>query len=501
MNIKARLTLLFTLIIGMIAGIVLAAHFNLLPNLFAADKQPPQSPHITAAENLQTAFVQVADSVKPSVVNISTSRTVRMGNNFSFGFNNDQMKQFFGDDDLFNHFFGGPGGGGTQKFKQQSLGSGFVIRSDGYILTNNHVVEKADDIKVKFPNDEKEYDATVVGTDPATDLAVIKVKIDNKLKEIALGDSDKIKVGEWAIAIGCPFGFDSTVTAGIISALNRKNVTDSPYTNFIQTDAAINPGNSGGPLVNIRGEVVGVNTVIFSQSGGYMGIGFAIPINTARDIFEKLIKSGRISRGYLGVVPQDIDEKIARQFDLKSTKGALVTEVDSDTPADKAGIKADDVIIKLNDTDITGADQLRNEIAKYSAGETVDVTLLRDGKQKTIGVMLANRPDNPVGSPQEETETKRNVGLDLKTLSSDLRNQLNSKADSGAVVINVEPDSAADEAGFQTGDIIIKTDRKEVDSAGAFNSIINKAKRGEELLVAVERHGYNRYLVLKIPEK
>ncbi len=497
MKTKTRLTLLGVLIIGMLAGIVMAAHFNLLPHLNAADKTA-QTPHLTTAENLQTAFVQVADTVKPSVVNISTSRTVKMGG--FFGFDNDQMKEFFGNDDMFNHFFGNQGGG--QKYKQQSLGSGFVIRSDGYILTNNHVVEKADDIKVKFPDEDKEYDATVVGTDSATDLAVIKVDVKKKLKEIALGNSDNIKVGEWAIAIGCPFGFDNTVTAGIISALDRKNVSDSPYTKFIQTDAAINPGNSGGPLVNIRGEVIGVNTMIYSQSGGYMGIGFAIPINTARDIFEKLIQSGHVSRGYLGVVPQDIDEKIARQFNLDSTKGALVTEVAKDTPADKAGIKADDVIVKLNDTAITSADQLRNEVARYTAGTKVDLTVIRDGKKKTISVKLANRPDNPdEQTGGDESETTRDVGLDLKTLSSDIQKQLNSKADSGAVVMNVEPDSAADEAGFMQGDIITKADRKPVESAGDFKSIINKAKKGEEILVVVERRGYSRYIVLKIPEK
>ncbi len=504
MNIKTRLTLVFTLIIGMIAGIVLAAHFNLLPHLDAADNKPAKTPHIETAENLQSAFVQVSDAVKPSVVNISTSRTVKMGNTFGFNMDDDQMKQFFGDD-FFDRFFGGPRGK-SPDYKQQSLGSGFVIRADGYILTNNHVVDDADDIKVKFNGDEKEYVAKLVGKDPTTDLAVIKIEGKKNLKEVPLGDSDKLRVGEWAIAIGNPFGFESTVTAGIVSALSR-TIGQGPYDNFIQTDAAINPGNSGGPLVNIRGEVIGVNTAIYSQSGGYMGIGFAIPINMARDIFEKLIESGHVSRGYLGITFNDIDEKLARQFDLKKPTGVLISQVLEDSPAEKAGLKEEDIIIRLNDVEITSGKQLQREVAKINAGTKVKVTVLRKGDEKTVTVKLGERPseDSMAGIGGGENEgssaSAKSLGLELKTLTKDLKRQIGAKADSGALVTDVKPDSPAGDAEFARGDIIVKADRKPVESADDFLEIMKKAKSGEEVLIVVERQKYNKFLVIKIPEK
>ncbi|MFA6449451.1 MAG: DegQ family serine endoprotease [bacterium] len=498
MKLKTRLALIATLIIGMIAGIVMAAHFNLLPRLTAADSKTASAPHLVTAENLQSAFIQVSETVKPSVVNISTSRTVKGGGNFQFNFNGQDLKEFFGND-FFDHF-GGPGGGRQQNFKQQSLGSGFVIRSDGYIVTNNHVIDKADNITVKFNGDEKEYEAKVIGVDPTTDIAVIKIDAKKKLQEVSLGDSDKLRVGEWAIAVGNPFGFESTVTAGIVSALGR-TIGQGPYDNFVQTDAAINPGNSGGPLVNIRGEVIGVNSAIFSQSGGYMGIGFAIPINMARDVFEKLIDTGHVSRGYLGIMFEDINEKLARQYDLKSQDGVLVTNVLEDTPAEKAGIKVEDIITKLNDIKLKDGKQLQREVAKFNAGAKVNLTVLRDGREKSISLKLAERPDQVGASAEQPSESKRNLGATLKTLTPDIAKQLEAKASSGAVVMGVEPGTAAEDADLQQGDIIIKADRKPVASVGDFNSIINKAKAGAEVLIVVERRGYNKFLVLKIPEK
>ncbi len=504
MNMKTRLTLVATLIIGMIAGIVLAAHFNLLPRINAADTKPAKTRHIETAENLQTAFVQVSDAVKPSVVNISASRTSNMGNTFGFNMDNDQMKEFFGDD-FFDRFFGGPQRR-TPDYKQQSLGSGFVIRSDGYILTNNHVVDNADDIKVKFNGDEKKYDAKLIGKDAVTDLAVIKIEGKKGLREVTLGDSDRIKVGEWAIAIGNPFGLESTVTAGIVSALSR-TIGQGPYDNFIQTDAAINPGNSGGPLVDIRGEVIGVNTAIYSQSGGYMGIGFAIPINMARDVFEKLIESGHVSRGYLGITFNDIDDKLARQFDLKKAEGVLISQVLEDSPAEKAGLEEEDIIIKLNGVEITNGKQLQREVARIDAGTKVKVTVLRKGGEKTLTVKLAERPSegSMAGAGGSESEgssmSAKNLGLELKTLTKDLKRQIGAKADSGALVMDIKTDSPAEEAEFVRGDIIIKADRKPVESVDDFLDIVSKTKAGEEILVVVERQKYNKFLVIKVPKK
>jgi serine protease Do len=504
MSKRTKLLLFFTLIAGIIIGIIAAARFDLLPHANAADAKKDVKPGAIqpapAALDLQNAFASVAEHVKPCVVNISTSKTVELQSNPFM--DNKDMQNFFGKD--FQFQFGMPGEGDSegQKFKQKSLGSGFVIRSDGYIVTNAHVVLDMDKITVKFPGGEKEYEAKVIGTDKNTDLAVIKVDTENKLPAVTLGDSDKVRVGDWAIAIGNPFGLENSVTAGIVSAKGRF-IDQGPYDDFIQTDAAINPGNSGGPLVNISGEIIGVNTLIYSTSGGYNGVGFAIPIDMAKDVADEIIDTGRVSRGWLGITFDEMTEKLARAYGLDEAKGVIITGVLSDTPAKKAGLREEDIILKLNGVEIKDGHHLQHEVGTLDKGADVKVTLLREGKEKVVTVTLGERPEDfdKQGKPVEIEKPEKSIGLDLKTLTPALAKQIESNSDTGAVVTGVEPDSPADSAEFQQGDIIVKADKQAVDSASDFKKIISKAKPGDEIVVVVERRGYNKYLVLTIPEK
>ncbi|HOO56628.1 MAG TPA: Do family serine endopeptidase [bacterium] len=506
-NNGKRLALLSALVIGIIAGIVFAARFDLVQYSLAEDtKKIAASPKISSALDIQEAFVSVAETIKPSVVNIRTTKIIEMSSHPFFRFEGDQFKDFFGDDFFDKYFDKRNNNSGKRKMQQSSLGSGFVIRDDGYILTNNHVVADMDEVLVKFVGNDKEYEAKVIGTDPVTDLAVIKIDTKDSLTAVPLGDSDQARVGSWAIAIGNPFGLESTVTAGIVSAKGRV-IGQGPYDDFIQTDAAINPGNSGGPLVNIHGQVIGINSAIYSQSGimgavGNMGIGFAIPINMARDVFEELIETGKVSRGYLGILIEDIDERLAGAFGLKNAEGVLVTNVLDDTPAEKAGMKAEDIIIQLNDTKILNVKQLQKEVAGIDKGEKATITVLRNGKKKQLKVRLEERPDDVAsGTKPGGNFSEEELGLELKTLTPEIARQLDAKSDKGAVVMNVDPGSPADKAELMQGDIITKADRKPVDNAGDFIDIIDELKPGDDILIVVERRGYNRFFVLEIPEK
>lgn len=507
MNSKTRVALLMALITGVVFGIVFAAKLDMIPHSKAADAQADKNVVKTlkpsaAMMDLQDSFAQISASLNPCVVNISTTTTVKMQHPFFDG--------FFDDDTMDRFFNRGPRQGGKnreRKMEQQSLGSGFVIRSDGYILTNNHVVENADEIYVILSGtkDEDKIKAELVGSDPDTDLAVLKIKTSKPLPAAPLGNSDAARVGDWAIAIGNPFGFENTVTVGIVSAKAR-DIDQGPYTDFIQTDAAINPGNSGGPLINIRGEVIGVNTAIFSRNGGYMGMGFAIPINLAKDIMDDLIETGHYSRGYLGITYQEVDEKLAKAYGLDKAEGALVTNVMDDTPAGEAGVEAGDVIIKVGDKEIKDGKALQREVARLGAGKKVTVVALRDGKQKKFTITLAERPaelssaklkDKDSGKDEEEPSA---LGIQAQTLDKEIKERLGSKTDAGIVVTEVDPESPAQEAGIQQGDIIIKANREKVSSISDFRKIMKKVKAGEDLLIVVERQGYNRFLVVETPK-
>ncbi|MDB5049526.1 MAG: protease Do [Fibrobacteres bacterium] len=459
-----------------------------------AQSQPVQSTGSQARYGaFQTVFTDVAKKVVPSVVSVSMERTVTAPQNpFEF---------FFGPDPFGSGEDGRPQSRAPRrKQKESGLGSGFITDVKGYILTNNHVVEGAQKITVQL-SDEREFDAEVVGTDKPSDLAVIRIKgkIPAGLVPLKFGDSDKLEIGEWVIAVGAPFGLYETVTTGIISAKGRQNTGISTYGNFLQTDAAINPGNSGGPLVNLNGEAVGINTAIYSQSGGYQGIGFAIPVNLAKNIMESLIKSGKVTRGWLGVSIQPVSPDIADALGLKDRRGALVGDVVAGGPADKAGLKRGDVVLKLQGQDVRDANDLMNRIALIPPGSTVDLTVFRDGKQQNLKAKIAKRDEEKVAQEESggggggavEGGDISSLGMEATDLTDEVRRQfqIGGNIKTGVVVTRVDPDGSAAEAGLQEGDIIVEANRKKVDSAKDLRDIVAKAGKGKKILFLVNRKG------------
>jgi serine protease Do len=436
-------------------------------------------------QDLSAAFRDVAKTVSPAVVYISTEQTVT-GQRQQVP---EQFRDLF-DDEFFRRFFGVPE---QREYKRQGLGSGFIVSADGYILTNNHVVAKADKINVTLP-DKREFKGKVIGTDPQTDVAVIKIEGED-FPTVTLGDSDPIEVGDWAVAIGNPYGLSYTVTAGIISAKGRANVGIVPYEDFIQTDAAINPGNSGGPLVNIEGEVVGINTAIFSRSGGYQGIGFAIPINMAKNIMDSLITKGKVVRGWLGVMIQPVTQDMAKSFNLEEATGALVGDVLKDGPAEKAGIKHGDVIISFDGQSIDGPNTLRNIVAQTEVGKNVSVVIIRDGKEQTINVTVGEREEEKLAraeTPSSATSTK--AGLTVQELTPEIAEQLGYKGDEGVVISEVESGSPASEAGLRRGDLIKEVNRESVRSLADYNKAMSSIDEGEGFLLLVRRGDYTLYV-------
>ena len=437
------------------------------------------------------SFSQLAKQASPSVVNISTVKVIKRGGHGSVPFGGplgpqDPFKDFF------ERFFGDQI---PRDYRQQSLGSGFVIDKDGFILTNNHVVENTEEIKVKLA-DKREYDAKIVGRDTKTDLALIRIESDHPLVPLALGDSDKLYVGDWVIAIGNPFGLEATVTAGIVSAKYR-DIGAGSYDNFIQTDASINPGNSGGPLLNTAGEVVGINTAILSRSGGSVGIGFAIPINMAKDLLPQL-KKGKVVRGWLGVMIQKITPDLKEKLGLKDEKGALVADVTAGGPAEEAGIKRGDVIVSFGGEEIKEMHDLPYIVASTSVGEKVTVEVIRKGKKKSFQVKtgeLKEEDESPVVS-----EVSPNLGLMVKEVTPELARNFGLSETSGLVVVQVESNSPAGEAGMRPGDIIIEVDQVSMKNLAQFNRKIEKYEAGDTILFLLNRSGTTLYLTIKVRE-
>lgn len=425
-------------------------------------------------------FTELAEMVSPSVVNIRTVKTVKGGGAVFRHFG----KNPFGEDDPFNDFFDKFfGDNGPKDFKQRSLGSGFIIDKEGYIVTNNHVIENADEIKVVLFDDDKEFDAKIIGRDPYTDIALIKIKPKRNLPVVKIGDSEKLEVGEWVVAIGSPFGLERTVTAGIVSAKGRV-IGSGPYDNFIQTDASINPGNSGGPLINMRGEVIGINTMIIA---GGQGIGFAIPVNLAKGIIDQLKRSGEVTRGWLGVTIQDLKGDLARYYGLTEGKGALVVDIIPGDPADAAGIRPKDVIVEVNGKTIESSRDLTNIIAGFGVGEKVKVTVLRDGKKKSFTVEIGKRPDKVASSRDVPQKQGDELGIRVSNITPEMAQRFNIKRYTGVIVIGVELNSKAAEAGFQRGDIIIEINRKNINNVNDYQREIKKIKKGQEIAFLVER--------------
>ncbi len=444
----------------------------------------PQVPETLRGENM--AFSDIVNAISPTVVNISTTKTV----------NTD-----------FSHFFDGPFGDFFEPFrvpknrKEQSLGSGVLVSADGYIMTNNHVVEKADEIKVTL-FDKQAYKGKVVGLDPKTDIAVIKISAKG-LPAIKWGDSDDLQVGEFVLAFGNPFGFSHTVTMGIVSAVGRANVGIAEYEDFIQTDAAINPGNSGGPLVNIQGELVGINSAIYSKTGGYQGIGFAVPSNMAESVMKQLIKKGKVTRGWLGVTIQNITPELAREFGLKKSRGALVSDIFKGSPAEKAGIKRGDVILEINGKKTKNVDSLRNIVAQSEVGSTINLKVMREGKPVILKAVIVEFPkeraellsDDPDSS---EPEKNALAGLTVIDLTHSIAKQLGlSRDDKGVVIVSVEPYSEAEEAGLKKGDVIHEMNKKRVESLRDFNNISSHIKDGDSVLLFINRGGKRIYVTFK----
>ena len=452
----------------------------------------------TADKNLVTGlpdFAPLIEKLAPVTVNISSSRTVpaamgQFGQN-PFGEPGDPSRDFFGDD-FFRHFFGGDP---NREYKQQGLGSGFIIDPEGYILTNNHVIDGADEIKVKTYSDT-EYDAEVVGTDPKTDLALLKIKPQNgdSLHAARLGDSDELNVGEWVIAIGNPFGLQATVTAGIVSAKWRK-IGASPYEDFIQTDASINPGNSGGPLFNLRGQVVGVNSMIYSPSGGNVGIGFAIPINLAENIVSQLRDTGRVVRGWLGVVVQTVTPELAQSFGLEDGRGALIADVAPDGPADKAGLKSGDIIVRFNGKPISEMSDLPMLVAQTPVGKKSNIVVLRDGKKRTIKVRIGELEENLARDSDTQQGTQQ-LDMNVREITPELVKSFGLSEDSGILIVSVQPGGIADRNGLLKGDVIKEVNRTPVTKLVSFQKALNNASK-DNILLLVKRKQTAYWVVVK----
>ncbi|MDY7037877.1 MAG: DegQ family serine endoprotease [Thermodesulfobacteriota bacterium] len=436
------------------------------------------------------SFSSLIKEARSSVVNISTVKIIKGSGRVL------RFRSPFGPNDPFHDFFDRFFKDQIPKdFRQKSLGSGFIIDKEGYILTNNHVVEKTDEIKVKLA-DEKEYEARIIGRDPKTDLALIRIEIDESLKSLPLGDSDKLEVGDWVVAIGNPFGLGHTVTAGIVSAKYRK-IGAGSYENFIQTDASINPGNSGGPLLDINGKVVGINSAILSRTGGSVGIGFAIPINMVRDLLPQL-KKGKVIRGWLGVMIQKVTSDLKDKLKLKDERGALVADVTPDGPAEKAGIKRGDVIISFDGNEIREMNDLPFIVASTPVDKTVPVEVIRKGKKETFNVKIGEMREEK--EPGESTEEKSDLGMRVEEITPELARHFGITQKRGLVVVKVEKNSPAGEAGIRQGDLIIEIDQEPMKELEGYGKKIQQFKKGDTVLFLIKRGGNTLYVTLKIWE-
>jgi len=429
-------------------------------------------------------FATLAKRVGPSVVNVSTTQVRKAAADVPSPFDGDDpMSQFW------QRFFGGRIPRGSQR--QMGLGSGFIIDRNGTILTNYHVVDGAQKISVTL-SDGKSYDAKVLGKDEKTDIAVIKIDAGQDLPAVTLGDSDRLDVGEWVMAIGNPFGLDHTVTSGIVSAKGRQ-IGAGPYDNFIQTDASINPGNSGGPLINLRGEVVGITTAIYSQSGGNIGIGFAIPTNSIKEVLPQLKDKGRVVRGYLGTTVQKITPEIADSLGVKQQRGALVADVVRGSPAERAGIKTGDIITEFNSKEVKDSTELPGLVARVAPGTGTSVKVLRDGKEMTLAITVGEMKDTEVAASGQQGE----LGLAVQPVTPEVAQSLGLDRAEGLVITEVKPGSAADDAGLREGDLITQINRRPVKNLADYNREMAQSKKGQSVLLLVRRGDASVFLALK----
>ncbi len=428
----------------------------------------------------------------PSVVNISTTNTTKFGmtpHRSPFGERGDDPFEEF-----FNRFFGELP---QREFKRKGLGSGFILSENGYIITNNHVVEKADDIKVILEDGES-YKGTIIGKDPKTDLALLKIEPRHKLNAVSLGRSNTLEIGDWVVAIGNPFGLGHTVTTGIVSAKGR-SLGLGAYDDFIQTDAAINPGNSGGPLFNLNGDVVGVNTAIIA---GGQGIGFAIPVDMARNVVEQLQNKGKVVRGWLGVLVQQITPEIAESLNLSQPEGALVSDVTPGGPADKAGIKRGDVIVAFDGNKIEDMPDLPKTVATNEPGTKSKLTFLRNGKEKTVDLTLGELPEEvAVSTSVTNNNVERNLGLIVQEINPQIQRRFRLEESKGVIITNVNPDSIGYEAGLMAGDIILEMNKQHIENLDDYRKSVDSLKEGQTALLLVQRARNTIYVALKIEDQ
>ena len=488
-HIRTR-AVLGLLVIGSVAGLLPGASFGTTAQ---AQSAPTRS------------FADVAQRTMPAVVNISTTQKAERRTQ-------KRQRQFppmpgpgqpnpFGEGDPFEEFFRrfGPNPNQPPSGQRRRLGSGFIISEDGYIVTNNHVVDEADTITVRLSDDE-EYEAKKIGSDDRTDLALIKIEAQQPLPVVPLGQSSTLEVGNWVMAIGNPFGLSQTVTVGIVSAKGRV-IGAGPYDDFIQTDASINPGNSGGPLLNLQGEVVGVNSAIFSRSGGNVGIGFAIPIDLAKSIVDQLKEKGSVTRGWLGVMIQSVTPELAKSFDLPEAKGALIAEVTPDSPAAKAGLERGDIITSFKESEIVDSRDLPALVAQTPVGNPSAVKVLRGGKEQTFTVILGKLPDQQQAKAESGESSEENWGMTVSDLTAEIRQDLKLKDDQqGIVVTAVELGSPANQAGIRRGDIVEEINRKAVASVQDFAKAISEMKEKESLLLLIRRNTFTSFFALRKEE-
>ncbi|HEY6263117.1 MAG TPA: DegQ family serine endoprotease [Nitrospiraceae bacterium] len=487
---------------GIVIGIVVASNMGWLPTGTAGPEPIPSpivrpvatAPQLPMSGGEGKNFVEIAKSVKPAVVNIAASRSGKLGESPHGSLEDPFFRKFFGDE-----FF--KRDAPQREPKERGQGSGVIVEAGGLIITNNHVVNKADEIRV-FLSDKREFKGKLIGTDAKTDIAIVKIEATG-LPTIPWADSDQLEVGEYVLAVGSPFGLTQTVTMGIVSAVGRASMGIAEYEDFIQTDAAINPGNSGGALVNVRGELVGINTAIFSQSGGSMGIGFAVPSNLSRAVMDQLVRTGKVVRGWLGVAIQDLTPELATQFGITDTKGVLVSDVMADSPAKKAGFERADVIVDYDGKPMDSPTHLRNAVAQTPIGKKVSVKLIRDKKPKTIDVTIAEQPKT-LGQPgaPESRESAVPTGvlsdLEVRELNEDLTARYGLKStERGVVVVGVKSGSTAEEMGVREGDIILEVNRKAVNSLKSYEQAASGLAKDHAVLLLLKRKGQTIYLTLR----
>jgi serine protease Do len=453
---------------------------------------------IAPAEQLSKAFAAVANHVKPSVVSVYSEKSVQLQSpDLQSPFGDDFFNQFFGKQFPFHHGHGQPK---SFTVPQQGMGSGMILDRQGHILTNYHVVADVDEIKVQLP-DKRRFEAKIVGADRKTDVAVLELKgsVPRDLPTVQLGDSDALEDGNLVMAIGAPFGLTQTVTTGVISAKGRSDVGISDYEDFLQTDAPINPGNSGGPLINMHGEVIGMNSAIASNMGQFAGVGFAIPSNMIRSMLPTLVKGEQITRGQLGVSIQNVTKELGEQFHVPNNKGALVAQVSKGSAAEKAGLKPGDVIVRFDGKEVTDTTQLRNLVAATLPGTDVKISVIRNGKEETfaasIGKMKAEAVDSAKSGPKGEKQLA-SLGLSVQTLTADLAGQYDAEGSKGVLITGVEDGSLASASGLQAGDLIVEADHKPVTNIGELQAALDKDH--DQILLLIKRKDGNLFVVFRL---